>query len=95
MQTLRITIGNFEVGDDEKKFNEKLTDRFLSAGFDLSQPIIKQPRSDVQAMDFIQFKYNFWDKVAVWIKWSKWKIWQEIKRQFSKQEDEKRDTDTK
>lgn len=75
MRTLRITIASSDVANqDEESFRGDLTDRLISAGFDLNDTIIKQPRSDVQAMDFIQFKYSIFDKWDVHIQDFMWKI---------------------
>jgi hypothetical protein len=75
MKTLRITIASSDVAkQDEESFKGDLTDRLISAGFNLNDPIIKQPRSDVKAMDFIQFKYSILDKWDVQIQDFMWKI---------------------
>lgn len=75
MKTLRITVSSSDVAkQDEEKFRGDLTDRLIAAGFDLNDTIIKQPRSDVQAMDFIQFKYSVFDRWDVQIQDFMWKI---------------------
>ena len=85
MKTLRITVASSDVAkQDEESFNENLTDRLIAAGFDLQAPIIKQPRSDVQAMDFIQFKYNVFDRYDVQIQDFFWKVERWFRVQFSK-----------
>jgi len=85
MKTLRITIASSDVAkQDEESFNEDLTDRLIAAGFDLNSSIIKQPRSDVKAMDFIQFKYNIFDRYDVQLQDFFWKIERWFRIQFSK-----------
>ena len=68
MRVLRITVVNSDVSkQDEQSFREELNDRLIAAGFDLQNTIIKQPRSDVHAMDFIQLRYSIFDRWDVYI----------------------------
>lgn len=61
MKVLRITVVNSEVGDDESEFNKRLTIRLRDAGFDLTGTITRQERSDIEGVDFIQFRYTLVD----------------------------------
>lgn len=58
MKVLRITVVDSEVGDDEGDFNRRVTERLNSAGFDMSGTIIRQERSDVRGIDFVQCRYT-------------------------------------
>lgn len=85
MKVLRITVASSDVAkQDEEAFRGDLTDRLLASGFDLTQTIIKQPRSDVHAMDFIQLRYNWFDRFDVKIQDFLWKIERWIRIQLSK-----------
>lgn len=61
MNVLRITVVDSEVGDDEGAFNRRVTERLLAAGFDTSGTIIRQERSDIRGLDFIQVRYTLVD----------------------------------
>jgi len=64
MKVLRITISGDEVNKQtEEKFQKKFTKRLLKAGFDLRDPIIRQPRSDIDGADFIQLRYVIGDRL--------------------------------
>ena len=85
MKTLRITVSGVDIAkQSEPEFQRELTDRFLSAGFDLSEKnnIIKQPRSDVDAVDFIQFQYRWWDRFDVLLDMWSWKLYKWFKINF-------------
>jgi len=85
MKTLRITVSSVDVAkQDEPAFQKELTERFIVAGFDLSQNnhIIKQPRSDCNAMDFIQFQYTWFDRFDVQADYFMWKVYKWFKKLF-------------
>jgi hypothetical protein len=85
MKVLRITVASSDVAkQDEESFMDELNDRLKAAGFDPQNTIIKQPRSDVKAMDFIQFRYSIFDRWDVQIQDFFWKIERWIRIQLSK-----------
>jgi len=85
MKILRITVASSDVAkQDEESFRDELNDRLIAAGFDPQNTIIKQPRSDVKAMDFIQFRYSVFDRWDVQIQDFFWKIERWIRIQLSK-----------
>lgn len=82
MRCLRITVSSVDIAkQNEPEFQKEFTERLLSAGFDLSEMnnIIKQPRSDVDAVDFIQFQYTIFDRWDVQIETFLWKIYKWFK----------------
>ena len=85
MKVLRITVASSDVAkQDEESFMDELNDRLKAAGFDPQNTIIKQPRSDVKAMDFIQFRYSIFDRWDVQIQDFFWKIERWIRIQLAK-----------
>ena len=63
MEIKRITISAKEVlQQKEPEFQKKFTKKLRRAGFNFSDPIIRQKRSDIEGADFIQLRYNFLDR---------------------------------
>lgn len=63
MRIKRITISAQEVlKQKEPEFQKMFTKRLIKAGFNLKDPIIRQPRNDIEGADFIQLRYSFWDR---------------------------------
>lgn len=85
MKILRVTVMKVEQegAENEALFNERLTKRFLAAGFVLTDTIIRQTRSDVAAIDFIQIRYTLWDTIAAHFQYDVGLVGNWIKRQFS------------
>ncbi len=76
MRTLRITVSSVDiVKQNEPSFQLELTERLQHAGFNLQDPIIRQERNDVSAVDFIQFRYNWLDSFDIWTERFLWKIY--------------------
>ena len=84
MKIFRITVINAEVGDDEKAFQERLGKKLNRAGFNTGDPIIRQPRSDVDAMDFIQFRYTWLDRFEIELMYTVWGMRKWFIKQFAK-----------
>ena len=85
MRCRRITVSSVDIAkQNEPEFQKELTERFMKAGFDLSEAnnIIKQPRSDVDAVDFIQFQYKWWDKFDVKLEYLMWRVYKWFKINF-------------
>ena len=64
MRIKRITLSAQEVlQQKEPEFQKKFTKKLKRAGFNFSDPIIRQKRSDIDGgVDFIQLRYNFLDR---------------------------------
>ena len=86
MEIKRITVSALEVErQSEPEFQKELNQRLQKAGFRFDDPIIRQPRSDIEgAADFIQLQYSWWDKFDVDIEYFKWRIWKWFKINFNK-----------
>lgn len=83
MKLLRVTIAASDVArNDEKQFNAMFVDRLAKAGFDVQAPVIRIPRWDIDAVDFVQPRYYIWDKWDV--QWTnfKWKVIKWFKENF-------------
>ena len=84
MKVLRITVMKVEQegAANEALFNQRLTERFLAKGFDLNETIIKQTRSDVAAIDFIQLRYTWWDTILAHLQYDVNLMVNWVNRQF-------------
>ncbi len=83
MKTLRITVSSVDIAKhNEPEFQKMLTEKFIANGFNIEYPIIRQERSDVAAVDFIQFKYNWLDRFDVQLEMIIWKIYKWFKVNF-------------
>ncbi len=85
MKVLRVTVMKVEQegAANEALFNQRLTSRFVDKGFDLNATIIKQERSDVYAIDFIQLRYTWWDTVLAHFQYDVRSFVNWINRQFA------------
>jgi hypothetical protein len=68
----------------EPEFQKELNERLQEAGFRFDDPIIRQPRSDIDGADFIQFQYSWWDRFDVKLDYFRWRIWKWFKINFTK-----------
>jgi len=80
MRTIRLTVSSVDISkQSEPEFQKEFTERLVKGGFNLQDPIIRQERNDVYAVDFIQFRYSWLDKFDVQLEYLSWRIWKWFK----------------
>ena len=83
MKILRVTVTKNEIGNDQEEFDKRLQEHFKAAGFDSTSTVIRQTRTDIDGVDFIQFRYTWWDIIAGRAHYYYWDMKNWLRRQLT------------